>query len=151
MASNDDDEFEEDEIDWSEIPLHLISSSVTTTSPALAIAPAPPALASNSVSTSTSSSHRIKQTTPTTEDVGHHFQSSFSLGDGNINGNATSISSLSHRGQRDDDGMNADFQNNQLRTTGEALAAVESTSNNAANKDVEALRRQVKNDAVVLF
>ncbi len=137
MASNDDDEFEEDEIDWSAIPLHSISSFVTSHASV-------PALASNSVSNNGTPSRRHTSTATATEGVERHFRPSLSSG-GIIDG--VNSSSLVHR-QQNNGGMSNGNQN-QMGTG--AVMPMESfplVAND--NNDVEALRRQVKM-ALVLF
>ena len=122
-ASNDD-EFEEDEIDWFAIPLHSISSSVTSHASA-------PALASNTVSNNGSPSGRRAPTT-TEEGVEHYFRPSVSSG-GIIDG--VNSSSWLHRQQSG--GMSSNGNQNQM-----GMGSVVANNNN--NTDVETLRRQVK-------
>lgn len=136
MATNEDDEFGEDEIDWSAIPLDPISS-VTYPAPA-------PTIAYNAVSNSNTTP------VPTRATYGAERSSwrpTFDGGDGD--GRNSAPSSDSFHVQRND-GLSAGH----LKQSGMAAMSMEPpTTNmpmaaNTNNSDVNALRRQVRMEVV---
>ena len=144
--NNDDDEFGDDGIDWSSIPLDSILASVNNNLPTTT---STSATAAATVSTNDSDRRRGQPTSTTEEGTERHFHSSSLLGGSGSNNDGASSSSTLQR-QHNYGLTSCNLYQNQLGMGAALDLGPPSNFPSADYNDTEALRRQVSDSMVLL-
>ena len=145
--NNDDDEFGDDGIDWSSIPLDSILASVNNNLPTTT---STSATAAATVSTNDSDRRRGQPTSTTEEGTERNFHSSSVFGGGGSNNNGA-LSSSALQMQQNYGITSSNLYQNQLGMGAALDLGPPSNFPSADYNDIEALRRQVSDSLVLLM